>query len=147
MDQTIPALSLRQPWLWAILHAGKRIENRTWATKYRGRIRLHAAKTWDAEGEYWLASHGFTPPSPIEMNNSFQIGAYLGEVTVADCWALDDMNRLCDPDFEDQQEPWIFGPVCWVLKDPIAYREPIPGRGYPGLFYDPPLGGRREPRR
>jgi hypothetical protein len=47
-------LSLRQPWLWAILHAGKRIENRvmvvrgerrppTWH-RYRGPILLHAAK-------------------------------------------------------------------------------------------------------
>lgn len=38
------ALSLRQPWAWAILHAGKRIENRRWNTHYRGHILLHAAK-------------------------------------------------------------------------------------------------------
>lgn len=36
-------LSGRQPWWWAILHAGKRIENRRWNTKYRGPILLHAA--------------------------------------------------------------------------------------------------------
>ena len=38
------ALSGRQPWWWAILHAGKRIENRVWNTSYRGPILLHAAK-------------------------------------------------------------------------------------------------------
>jgi hypothetical protein len=38
------ALSGRQPWWWAILHAGKRIENRVWNTAYRGPILLHAAK-------------------------------------------------------------------------------------------------------
>ena len=37
-------LSGRQPWWWAILHAGKRIENRRWNTHYRGPILLHAAK-------------------------------------------------------------------------------------------------------
>jgi diadenosine tetraphosphatase ApaH/serine/threonine PP2A family protein phosphatase len=37
-------LSGRQPWWWAILHAGKRIENRVWNTSYRGPILLHAAK-------------------------------------------------------------------------------------------------------
>ena len=29
-------LSIRQPWAWAIIHAGKDIENRCWPTSYRG---------------------------------------------------------------------------------------------------------------
>lgn len=38
-------LSIRQPWLWAILHADKRVENRDWAgCDYRGPILLHASK-------------------------------------------------------------------------------------------------------
>ncbi|HMJ57471.1 MAG TPA: hypothetical protein VK540_35615 [Polyangiaceae bacterium] len=40
----IKALSLRQPWLWAIFELGKRIENRNWPCSYRGPIWLHAAK-------------------------------------------------------------------------------------------------------
>lgn len=40
----IPALSIRQPWAWAILHAGKRIENRDWrGCKYRGPVLIHAS--------------------------------------------------------------------------------------------------------
>lgn len=38
------ALSIRQPWAWAIVNAGKRVENRTWETRYRGPILIHAAK-------------------------------------------------------------------------------------------------------
>lgn len=38
------ALSLRQPWLHAVLYLGKKIENRRWNTYYRGPILLHAAK-------------------------------------------------------------------------------------------------------
>lgn len=38
------SISIRQPWTWAILHAHKSIENRTWSTSYRGPILLHAAK-------------------------------------------------------------------------------------------------------
>jgi hypothetical protein len=37
------ALSGRQPWWWAILHAGKDVENRTWSTKHRGTLLLHAS--------------------------------------------------------------------------------------------------------
>lgn len=39
------ALSVRQPWAWAILHAGKDVENRSWATGYRGELLIHAGKT------------------------------------------------------------------------------------------------------
>ena len=38
------ALSIRQPWAHAILTAGKRIENRTWSTPFRGEFLIHAAK-------------------------------------------------------------------------------------------------------
>ena len=38
------ALSIRQPWAWAILHAGKDIENRSWSTSFRGPVCIHAAK-------------------------------------------------------------------------------------------------------
>jgi hypothetical protein len=40
----VKALSMRQPWLWAVLELGKTIENRRWNTHYRGPILLHAAK-------------------------------------------------------------------------------------------------------
>lgn len=37
-------LSLRQPWAWAVMHGGKRIENRKWNTNYRGQVAIHASK-------------------------------------------------------------------------------------------------------
>jgi hypothetical protein len=39
------ALSIQQPWAWAIIHAGKRVENRTWSTRFRGPFFIHAGKT------------------------------------------------------------------------------------------------------
>ena len=40
----IPALSIRQPWAWAITTIGKDIENRTWSTNFRGEFLIHAGK-------------------------------------------------------------------------------------------------------
>ena len=37
------AVSVHQPWAWAILHAGKNVENRTWATRHCGPLLIHAA--------------------------------------------------------------------------------------------------------
>lgn len=36
-------LSLREPWLYAMLELGKDIENRVWSTRYRGPLSLHRA--------------------------------------------------------------------------------------------------------
>ena len=38
------ALSIQQPWLHAILHEGKNIENRPWQNSFRGCIALHASQ-------------------------------------------------------------------------------------------------------
>jgi len=37
------AISLRQPWLWIVVHLDKCIENRRWNTHYRGFVLLHAS--------------------------------------------------------------------------------------------------------
>jgi hypothetical protein len=44
------ALSVRQPWAWAIIHAGKDIENWTWRTHYRGEVAIHASSKMDESG-------------------------------------------------------------------------------------------------
>ena len=38
------ALSIRQPWATLILHGQKDIENRSWATRQRGQVLIHASK-------------------------------------------------------------------------------------------------------
>ncbi|MBY4733953.1 ASCH domain-containing protein [Cupriavidus pauculus] len=39
------ALSIRQPWAWLIVNGHKDIENRSWATRFRGPVLIHAAKS------------------------------------------------------------------------------------------------------
>lgn len=57
------ALSVRQPWAWAILFAGKRIENRTRSTNFRGEFLLHASKSCGRyeylEAVQWMVVHRF----------------------------------------------------------------------------------------
>lgn len=44
------ALTVQQPWAWAIMQAGKDIENRTTAWTYRGRLAIHAGQRWSDRG-------------------------------------------------------------------------------------------------
>ena len=38
------AISIRQPWAWLIVNGYKTIENRTWSTKTRDEVLIHASK-------------------------------------------------------------------------------------------------------
>lgn len=43
------ALTIRQPWAWAIFTQGKDIENRDWTTRLRGRVAIDAAIAREGE--------------------------------------------------------------------------------------------------
>ena len=65
------ALSIRQPWLWAILHANKRLENRDWpGCSYRGPVLLHASKSVGTLEEFGDAVHALecnSCPGPVPL--------------------------------------------------------------------------------
>lgn len=63
------ALSLRQPWAWLVAAGYKTIETRTWGTKYRGLLLIHASGKWRSENAdmFCLITHsGILKRSEIE---------------------------------------------------------------------------------
>lgn len=125
-DLPIKALSVRQPWAWAIIHAGKDIENRSWQAvnhglKQRGRICIHASKSM-TRSEYESASQyiedvtGAPPPAPAELLR----GGIVGTVEVVDV-------------VSESESPWFMGPRGLVLANPQATPF-IPAAGNLGYF-------------
>lgn len=115
------ALSIKQPWAWAIIHAGKDIENRTWHTNVRGKALIHASKKFDWEG-YRILKQVFSIHNEHMPDNisAFPCGGIIGSVTITDCVS----NH---PSF------WFFGPYGFVLANP----EPMdfrPCKGRLGFF-------------
>jgi hypothetical protein len=51
------ALSVRQPWAWLIVNNYKPYENRTWSTKVRGPILIHASNAFDKAGYTWVRAN------------------------------------------------------------------------------------------
>lgn len=79
------ALSIRQPWAWAILHAGKDIENRNWPTTFRGVFAIHAAKGM-TEDEY--DSFCYHHPDTIACVPDYEEmtrGAIVAVAEIVDC--------------------------------------------------------------
>lgn len=132
------ALAVRQPWAWAIIHAGKDIENRDWAPyrsgwRFRGRVAILASQgmTQDeyAEGRETinrLWNLGWCPP-PHELIR----GAIIGSVEIAGV-----ANKsTC-------ASPWMFARRGFILRNPIPC-DPIPAQGQLDFFkWKPTEGGR-----
>jgi hypothetical protein len=77
-------LSVRQPYAWAIVSGIKDVENRSWSTKIRGRIFIHAGKNKDGvdDGMDDLRGKGVRK-LPKEQDLVF--GAIIGSVEIVDC--------------------------------------------------------------
>lgn len=117
------ALSLSQPMAWAVFN-GKAIENRNWNTKYRGRVIIHAAKSFNWEHYNWLAENdnrlNLSSPLP-SFRSEFVSGALIGEVDILDC-------------VQDHTSLWFFGKYGFVLANAKLYSKPIPCKGKLNFF-------------
>ncbi len=85
------AISIRQPWAWLIVHGGKDIENRTWPTRYRGPVLIHAAKGMTREEweDAWTFAQG-TGASPKAIaagitRDTIDRGGFVGMADLTDC--------------------------------------------------------------
>lgn len=126
------ALSIRQPWAWAITTLGKDIENRSWRTKYCGPVLIHAGKgvkgsdcddflatiEADAELRARLEAAGGLNVEALRA----QTGGIVGVVDIADCVTA-------------SPSPWFFGPHGFALRN----AKPLPFRACLGAlgFFDP----------
>ncbi len=112
------AISIMQPFA----HGYKSVESRPWRTSYRGRLLIHASKTFASFADSEFYGFGFDEEF-IDMLRSTAIprGALVGEVDLVDC-------------VDDSDSQWFKGPYGLELENPIAYDKPIPYRGELGLF-------------
>jgi hypothetical protein len=122
------ALSFSQPWLWAVLYAGKHIENRTWAPPVEmiGKsIALHAAKSWDGDGISYLCNLGIEHPGRRDLYPSSCI---VGVATI-------DYVRTSAEGFPEDQRKWFFGPFGWYLSNIRILPVTVPATGKLGLWH------------
>lgn len=93
------ALSIRQPWAWAIAAGHKRVENRSWRVSYRGPLAIHAARVLEAQA-YARCERlaGRRVPSNLAL------GAIVAVAHLVDIVMRSD-------------DPWFEGPWGWVLDD------------------------------
>lgn len=69
-------LTIKQPWATLIIQGNKRFEFRSWKTKYRGDLLIHAGKSIDKEAIKRLSKY---------LPKELPLGKILGKVTLVGC--------------------------------------------------------------
>jgi hypothetical protein len=134
------ALTVRQPWAWAIAIGAKPIENRAWTTTHRGPLAIHAGARRDGEDA---------------LKRVFKLtGAYVVKAEVSAVIAVVDLvdvhhsvtcirpipDRHLHPDGPFTCSPWAIGLGVddgvwhWQLADPRPIDPPEPHKGRLGLW-------------
>lgn len=154
------AITVHQPWATAIARGSKMIETRSWRTRYRGPIAIHAAAralSVDELIDYttwynWCAALGWNTRTSLESaRDSLPLGAIVAVGELIDCRVTGHF-QLCeiesrmpvdaDPHSsftwtERQLGNFSDGRFGWVLTAVGQLLEPIPYKGQQGLFNIP----------
>jgi len=136
----VKCITICQPWPWAIVWKLKRIENRTWPTKWRGLLCIHAGLS-----EKWLGGYASIGNGPEPEKSGLVFGAIVGVVDMSACLAraevsLGKLKSAGLSEAEAQaQRLYAEGPWCHIYTHVRRFVEPVPYKGAQGLF-DVPLG-------
>jgi len=154
MSVTIKCLSLWQPWATLMAIGAKRIETRSWGTRYRGWVAIHAAKHWSGELRDMCAQQPFlsalgridlmfrpldrrpgvySRQLPDGSHQSFHLGEIIALVHLIDCVACTAAN--CPDDSEACFGDYTPGRFQWRTDRVINLGDAaIVASGQRGLF-------------
>lgn len=120
------ALTIKEPWASLIIEKYKKYEFRSWKTKYRGKILIHAGLSVEKNMMQRFKDYDI----------SIKPGYIIGEATLTDC-------ILVDENFNKELraiDPIVYGrsnhaeTYAWKLEDIVKYEKPISCKGKLGLW-------------
>lgn len=126
----IKALSLIQPWASLIMDGRKTIETRSWQTKYRGILVIHASAKIDGKAAanfYPTLVKRFWPQNVLRK--FFPTKSVLGIAILKECVQFP--NVLAPP---DEYGDFTEGRFGWLLMNAKRFEIPIPAKGHLGLW-------------
>jgi len=128
-------ISIIQPWASLIIIGAKKIETRSWATKFRGRLLIHASKTIPAYCKSLAGVEPFFSALQAINNgggNPLPTGVILGSVNLGAVIQVENVGRLT----EQERAFGNFAPgrFAWLLTDPTPLVSPIAFKGVLGIY-------------
>lgn len=121
-------LSIKEPWASLIMNGTKKIETRSWKTKYRGEIYIHASSS----------KAKITKPEVYELikDMNFKCGYIICKCNLVDCIYMTD-EYVNDMKINHYEEyicgHYEVGRYAWIAED-VKVIEPIEAKGKLGLW-------------
>jgi len=123
------AISLWQPWASLMALGLKKIETRSWATRYRGPLYIHAAKKvigWPS-----IDIQAVFDDDIAFQPSDLPLGCLICKVDLIDCRVILNHNQ---PDYPERAfGDYTHGRSMWITENLETFK-PIPYRGRQGLF-------------
>lgn len=135
-------ITLLEPWATLMATGAKQIETRSWRTRYRGWLAIHASKGGLSRSALidCLAEDAFVDAlSGVELKP----GHIVAVVSLVDCCPMEDCGCLPGvfrdyPELDTSRErafgDYSVGRWAWVTSDRFRLIDPIPFRGRQGLI-------------
>lgn len=120
-------LTIKQPWATLIIQGDKRFEFRSWQTKYRGELLIHAGKGIDKEAVKRLEKY---------LPNELPFGKILGKVRLVDCIKISPefKEKLLKENSDIYTKSSFQENYGWKLEDVEVFDEPIDAKGHLSLW-------------
>lgn len=135
MSHPTHALTLIQPWAYAIERLGKRIENRSWvppAWVIGKRIYIHAGAKLDRDGWHMLTGKGHVLPKQFDQRSvvcSVEVAGWVSDNgRSAGGLTAREVREVLDGEW------YVRGAIGWVLRDVRAVEPRMPAKGQLGLW-------------
>lgn len=123
-------LTIKQPWATLIIQGDKRFEFRSWQTKYRGDLLIHAGKGVDKDAAKRLAKY---------LPSYMPSGKILGKVKLVDCIKMSPefKQMLLEENKEIYKDSAYTENYGWQLENVEVFENPIEVKGKLSLWeYD-----------
>lgn len=140
-ESRMKSITIIQPFATLIALGEKQLETRSWATKHRGLLAIHAGKKIDKQiclqepYKSVLFEYGYT-------SDNLPSGAVIAVCRMAECYQvekdIDTHAYFTDGSIVDGNE-YVFGDYsegryAWKLTDLVKLEEPISVKGMQGLW-------------
>jgi hypothetical protein len=120
------AITLWQPWASAVAEGIKEYETRSWSTKHRGKIAIHASvKPIYQDDREKAEFYGMT---------DMPMGAVVAIADLTDCILITDEFLSKMTESEIDWGDWRLGRYAWKLENVIKLKEPMKIAGKQGLW-------------
>ena len=138
-DNILYALSLTQPWATLAVLALKEWETRSWSTRFRGNVYIHAAKNfpkWARECLNYPVFKDALAPFGYTSSTQFPIGQIIGKVEIVGC----EPTRNVEPRISQRERAfgdYSDGRFAFEMRSPKHFRKYIDCRGALGFWKVP----------